>query len=141
MKNLFSTLIILILILSCKKDGDNPPSPYSPSTYSIEGKWIYDLNAISNTMYIFKDGFKYTYYCVSGNCDSLFQSYYAGDTNALPSVHEYNFENDTLIINYNFGNIQVLPINFECDGNRINFNDPNYPDRNDWIKLGALCED
>ena len=21
-----------------------------------------------------------------------------------PSVHEYNFENDTLIINYNFGN-------------------------------------
>ena len=50
MKNLFSTLIILILILSCKKDGDNPPSPYSPSTYSIEGKWIYDLNAISNVL-------------------------------------------------------------------------------------------
>ena len=35
--------------------------------------------------------------------------------------------------------MQVLPLIFECDGNKINFQDPESPDRYDWVKLGTDC--
>lgn len=127
-------------LFSCKKEDVQPTTPSNPVEYTIEGKWLYEEEAnLSNVMYIFEDGKRYTYYCGGGNCDSLYATFEAGDTNAIPGYNEYTFDNDTLIMDLNFGNIQTLPLAFECDGERINFQDPTSPDRFDWVRLGSNC--
>jgi hypothetical protein len=135
MKKISIFLILAVSILSCKEEVDTPLE--DAPNYTVEGKWLYDLDTagISNTMYIFEDGKRYTYYCTSGDCDSLYNTFEAGDTNALPGTNDYTFVNDTLTIDLNFGNIQKLPVKFECDGGRINFQDPTSPDRYDWVRL------
>ena len=37
------------------------------------------------------------------------------------------------------GETQVFPLIFECNGGRVNFQDPDYPERYDWVRLGADC--
>ena len=43
------------------------------NSYPIDGKWTYEASL--NTMYIFDNGIRYTYYCIGSNCDSLYQTY------------------------------------------------------------------
>ena len=40
---------------------------------SIEGKW--SQTGFSNTLKIYENGLIYTYYCMGGNCDSLYNTY------------------------------------------------------------------
>ncbi len=34
----------------------------------------------------------------------------------------------------------VLPFVFECDGGRLNLQDPDFPDRVDFVRLGSACD-
>ena len=106
-------------------------------TYSVEGKWIPE--GFSNTLYILEDGVKYTYYCTQGNCDSLYNMFEAGDENALPGTNPYWFANDTLTIDYHFGNIASQLVEFECEGNILNFVDGQSSYR--WIRLNTNLDD
>jgi len=106
-------------------------------TYSVEGKWIPE--GFSNTLYILEDGVKYTYYCIGSNCDSLYNTFEAGDENALPGTNPYWFANDTLTIDYNFGNIAAQYVEFECDGNILNFVESQSSNR--WIRLNTNLDD
>ena len=126
-------LSILLLFISCE-ECENITEPYLPVEYSIEGKWTYEANNL-NTMYIYEDGIRYTFYCVGSNCDSLYNTFEAGDTNAIPGTNEYTFLNDTLTVDLNFGNELVTPITFECDGDKVNFITPGYS----LYKLGSNC--
>ncbi len=103
------------------------------NTHPIEGKWVYEVNL--NTMYLFEDGIRYTYYCVESNCDSLYQTYEAGDGNHIPGTNPYVFKNDTLTVDLNFGNELVTPVIFECDGDKANFVTPAYS----MLKVGTDC--
>ena len=94
------------------------------NSYPIDGKWTYEASL--NTMYIFDNGIRYTYYCIGSNCDSLYQTYQAGDTNAIPGTNPYTFENDTLIVDLGSDNELITPITFECDGGKANFATPGY---------------
>lgn len=118
MKNhfcLLMSLTILFTIWGCDKTDGGGPDPIPP--YSIEGKWIYKDNNLK-TMYIFDAGMRYTYYCSSGNCDSLYKTFEAGDTNALPTVHPYTFINDTLTVDLHFGNKLKSLVKFGCQGEK-----------------------
>ena len=77
-------------------------------------------------MYIYENGIRYTYYCIDDNCDSLYNTFQAGDTNALPGTNNYTFINDTLRVDLNFGNELITPITFECDGGEAYFETPKY---------------
>ncbi len=113
MRNYF--LIISIFFFSCEK------SDVGSFISSIEGKWVAEGGVPEgNTMYIYEDGLRYTYYCVE-DCDSLYNSYEAGDGNHLPSVLNYTFENDILTVDLNFGSELVTPVTFECDGGKMYF--------------------
>lgn len=126
MKRLFPLIILLTLLFTgCKKPVTN---------YTMEGKWTYPGNSL-NTMYIYENGIRYTYYCVSANCDSLYNTFQAGDSNALPGTNNYTFVNDTLVVDLNFGNELVTPITFECDGGKANFSAPGYS----LIRLNSGC--
>ena len=103
------------------------------NSYPIDGKWTYEASL--NTMYIFENGIRYTYYCVGSNCDSLYQTYQAGDTNALPGTHPYTFENDTLTVDLHFGNELVTPVIFECEGDKARFVTPAY----NMLRVGTNC--
>ena len=103
------------------------------NSYPIDGKWTYEASL--NTMYIFDNGIRYTYYCVGSNCDSLYQTYQAGDTNALPGTHPYTFENDTLTVDLHFGNELVTPVIFECEGDKARFVTPAY----NMLRVGTNC--
>ena len=117
MKKLLLALLVTTIFTSCEKDSENLPAPY----YSIEGKWVAEGGVPEgNTMYIYEDGLRYTYYCVE-DCDSLYNSYEAGDGNHLPSVLNYTFENDILTVDLNFGSELVTPVTFECDGGKMYF--------------------
>jgi hypothetical protein len=129
MKKLFIILLLAPLLFSCSK---NLPAPYNPD-YTIEGKWMYEGNSL-NTMYIFENGIRYTYYCVGSNCDSLYNTYEAGDSNAIPGTNLYTFENDTLTIDLNFGNFFKQSVAFECNGNVVVFGDSNLAD---WHRLNT----
>ena len=110
MKNLILVAVAMIGTLSsCDK---NTPE------YTMEGKWVYPNNSL-NTMYIYENGIRYTYYCVGPDCDSLYNTFQAGDTNALPSQLNYTFVNDTLRVDLNFGNELVTLVTFECDGGKL----------------------
>ena len=131
MKKLILTSLLATVIISCQKETTNNPT--LPS-YDMEGKWTFPENSL-NTMYIYENGIRYKYYCTTGNCDSLYSTFQAGDTNALPGTNNYTFANDTLIVNLN-GNELVTPITFECDGGKANFITPGYS----LVKLDSGCQ-
>ena len=115
MKKFF--LIISIFFFSCEK-SENLPTTYN----SIEGKWLAQGTVPEgNTMYLYENGVRYTYYCVEGDCNSLYNSYKANDGNPLPSSLNYTFENDILTVDLNFGSELVTPVTFECDGGKMFF--------------------
>ena len=87
------------------------------------------------TMYIYENGIRYTYYCIGSDCDSLYNTFQAGDTNSIPSQLNYTFINDTLRVDLNFGNELVTPITFECDGGKANFTTPGYS----LVRLNSGC--
>jgi hypothetical protein len=103
---------------------------------SIEGKWL--MPGFDNTLYIFENGERYTYYCVAGNCDSLYNTYEAGDGNHIPGTEEYTVINDTITIDFNFGNILVSRMEFSCDGNIVTFVDQNNAN---YVRLGTNIND
>ena len=120
MRNLYIIVLAVFTLVSCD-DDTNLPAPY----YSIEGKWIWSPSldrADANTMYLFEDGIRYTYYCtseISDDCQSLFESFQANDGNHIPGTNPYTFENDTLRVDLHFGNELVALITFECDGGKL----------------------
>jgi len=67
MKTLFTALFLGLLLMACDKDLEVVPQP----TYTIEGRWLgAPVNGFAvNTMYEFKDGIRYTYYCGQPSCD------------------------------------------------------------------------
>lgn len=113
--SLLTLLVVLHVAIGCNKTDGGGPDP--KPAYQMEGKWTYKDNSL-NTMYIFDGGLRYTYYCTSGNCDSLYSSFEAGDTNALPTTHPYTFMHDTLMVDLHFGNKLISPIKFECNGEK-----------------------
>ena len=123
MKNLFLLTLSIFTLFSCEKDSENLPAPY----YSIEGKWLIEgMIPEGNTMYLYEDGVRYTYYCVEGDCNSLYNSYEVNDGNHIPNPLNYTYENDILTVDLNFGNELVTPIIFECDGGEAIFETPEY---------------
>ena len=104
---------------------------------SIEGKWIFEIipGQQPNTMYEFKDGLRYTYYCddfVNG-CDDVYWNSLE-TTSAIPNPHSYTFINDTLTIDVNFGNYWIQQVSFECDSDVIYFGNPDF---SNWWRVGA----
>ena len=133
MKNLFLLTLSIFTLFSCEKDSENLPTPY----YSIEGKWLIEgMIPEGNTMYLYEDGVRYTYYCVEGDCNSLYNSYEANDVNHIPNPLNYTYENDILSVDLNFGNELVTPIIFECDGGEAIFETPGYS----LFRLNSDCE-
>ena len=120
MKKLILLLLFIPLVLSCDTEGVN-----DPLIYSIEGKWLWSpttSSSDSNTMYLFKDGIRYTYYCnsdISNDCQSLYESFQANDGNQIPTTNPYTFENGVLKIDLHHGNELVANITFECWGDKI----------------------
>ena len=137
--NLNKLTLVLSLtatLLACNDDSENLPGPSSDSiNYSMEGKWTYKDNQL-NTMYIYEDGIRYTYYCTSDNCDSLYNTYEANDGNHLLSTHPYTINGDTLIVNLHHGNELVAPLTFECDGDKVHLGTAN---SYHLYKLGSNC--
>jgi hypothetical protein len=122
MKKLLLLLLFIPLVFSCDKEGVN-----DPLIYSIEGKWLIEgMIPEGNTMYLYQDGLRYTYYCVEGDCNSLYNSYEANDGNHIPNPLNYTYENDILTVDLNFGNELVTPITFECDGGEAYFETSGY---------------
>ena len=133
MKNLFLLTLSIFTLFSCEKDSENLPAPY----YSIEGKWLIEgMIPDGNTMYLYEDGVRYTYYCVEGDCNSLYNSYEVNDGNHIPNPLNYTYENDILSVDLNFGNELVTPIIFECDGGEAIFETPGYS----LFRLNSDCE-
>ena len=120
-------LLILsaLLIFACSSDDSSEDSPLP--TYTIEGKWLIEGSVpAGNTMYLFEDGVRYTYYCVEGDCNALYNSYEANDGNHIPTTNPYTFENNVLTVDLHFGNELVTPVAFECDGGEAHFETPEY---------------
>ena len=121
MKKILFFTFIAILHTSCE-NSENLPAP----NYSIEGKWLIEGTIpAGNTMYLYEDGVRYTYYCVAEDCTALYNSYEANDGNHLPETLNYSVENDILTVDLNFGNELVAPITFECDGGKVYLDGPN----------------
>ena len=117
-------LLSALFIFSCSDDSsEDSPLP----TYSIEGKWLIEGSVpAGNTMYLYEDGVRYTYYCVEGDCNALYNSYEANDGNHIPTTNPYTFENNVLTVDLHFGNELVTPVAFECDGGEAHFETPEY---------------
>ena len=131
MKKLVLLSTLLIFTFSCEKDK-NLPAPY----YLIEGKWVVEGSILEgNTMYLYEDGLRYTYYCVEGNCNSLYNSYEANDGNHILNPLNYTFENDILTVDLNFGNELVTPVIFKCEGGEAYFEMPEYS----LFRLNSKC--
>ena len=123
MKKLLLPLFFALFVMGCENDSENLPAPDN----SIEGKWLIEgMIPEGNTMYLYEDGLRYTYYCVEGDCNSLYNSYEANDGNHIPNPLNYTYENDILSVDLNFGNELVTPIIFECDGGEAIFETPEY---------------
>ena len=132
MKKLLLPLFFALFVMGCENDSENLPAPDN----SIEGKWLIEgMIPEGNTMYLYKDGLRYTYYCVEGDCNSLYNSYEANDGNHIPNPLNYTYENDVLTVDLNFGNELVSPITFECDGGEAYFETPGYS----LFKLNSDC--
>ena len=133
MKNLILSTLSILTLLSCEKDSENLPAPY----YSIEGKWVVEGSVpVGNTMYLYEDGLRYTYYCVEGDCNALYNSYEANDGNHIPNPLNYSYDNDILTVDLNFGNELVTPITFQCYGGEAIFETPGYS----LFRLNSECE-
>ena len=66
MKNFI--LLLIPLLFGCVDGEELLIEP----TYSIEGKWLIEGTVpAGNTMYLYEDGLRYTYYCVEDDCNSL----------------------------------------------------------------------
>ena len=118
-------LLSALFIFSCSSDDSSEDSPLP--TYTIEGKWLIEGSVpAGNTMYLFEDGVRYTYYCVEGDCNALYNSYEANDGNHIPTTNPYTFENNVLTVDLHFGNELVTPVAFECDGGEAHFETPEY---------------
>ena len=124
MKKLLLLLFFALFVMGCENDSENLPAPY----YSIEGKWVDTIPGApeGNIMYLYENGLRYTYYCVEGDCNSLYNSYEANDGNHIPNPLNYTYDNDILTVDLNFGNELVTPITFECDGGEAIFETPEY---------------
>jgi hypothetical protein len=132
MKKLLLPLFFAFLIMSCENDSESLPVP----DYSIEGKWLIEgIIPEGNTMYLYKDGLRYTYYCVEGDCNALFNSYEANDGNHIPNPHNYTYANEVLTVDLNFGNELGTTIKFECDGEEAYFETPGYS----LFRLNSEC--
>ena len=118
MKKVVLVLLAVATFMSCENETVEP-------NYSIEGKWTFEGNNL-NTMYLYEDGVRYTYYCVGDDCDSLYNSYEANDGNHIPGTNNYTVEDNILTVDLNFGNELVTPIIFECDGGEVIFETPEY---------------
>ena len=121
MKKILLFSLFALLLIGCDENSENLPAP----NYSLDGKWTFGDNSL-NTMYLYEDGVRYTYYCVADDCNALYNSYVANDGNHLPLTNPYTFENDTLTVDLHFGNELVTPITFECDGGEAIFETPEY---------------
>ena len=121
MKNFLLFSFVAILLMGCDENSENLPAP----NYSIDGKWTFGDNSL-NTMYLYEDGVRYTYYCVADDCTAIYNSYEAADGNHLPLTNPYTFENDTLTVDLHFGSELITPITFECDGGEAIFETPGY---------------
>jgi len=121
MKKFLLFSFVAILLMGCDENSENLPAP----NYSIDGKWTFGDNSL-NTMYLYEDGVRYTYYCVADDCNALYNSYEAADGNQLPLTNPYTFENDTLTVDLHFGNELITPITFECEGGEAIFETPGY---------------
>ena len=121
MKKFLLFSFVAILLMGCDENSDNLPAP----NYSIDGKWTFGDNSL-NTMYLYEDGVRYTYYCVADDCTAIYNSYEAADGNHLPLTNPYTFENDTLTVDLHFGNELITPITFDCDGGEAIFETPGY---------------
>ena len=118
--------------MSCENDSESLPAP----DYSIEGKWLIEgIIPEGNTMYLYKDGLRYTYYCVEGDCNALYNSYEANDGNHIPTTNPYTFENNVLTVDLHFGSELVTPVAFECDGGEAYFETPEYS----LFRLNSNC--
>jgi len=118
-------LLSALLVFACSSDDSSEDSPLP--TYTIEGKWLIEGTVpAGNTMYLFEDGVRYTYYCVEGDCNALYNSYEANDGNHIPTTNPYTFENNVLTVDLHFGNELVTPVAFECDGGEAHFETPEY---------------
>ena len=88
-------------------------------TNSIEGKW--SQTGFSNTLKIYENGLIYTYYCTTGNCDSLYNTYEAADGNHIPGIDGYTLQNGILTIdndiNDNDPGFALGFVTFSCEGN------------------------
>ncbi|MDA9873622.1 hypothetical protein N9C25_05295 [Saprospiraceae bacterium] len=123
MKKLLILSTLLIFAFGCDEESDDIPLP----AYTIEGKWVIDGGVPEgNTMYLFEDGVRYTYYCVEGDCQSLYDSFQAADGNHIPGTNPYTFEDDVLTVDLHFGNELITPIRFECNGGEVIFETPGY---------------
>ena len=128
-------LFSALFIFACSADDSSEESPLP--TYTIEGKWLIEGTVpAGNTMYLYEDGVRYTYYCVADDCNALYNSYEANDGNHIPGTLNYTVENDILTVDLNFGNELVTPITFECDGGEVIFETPGYS----LYKLGTDCQ-
>ncbi len=121
MKKVLLFSFAAILLMGCNENSEDLPAP----NYTIDGKWTFGDNSL-NTMYLYEDGVRYTYYCVADDCTALYNSYEAADGNHLPSTNPYTFENDTLTVDLHFGSELITPITFECDGGEAIFQTPGY---------------
>ena len=122
MKKIVLFTFIAVLLTGCE-NSENLPAP----NYSIEGKWLIEGTIpAGNTMYLYEDGVRYTYYCVADDCNALYNSYEANDGNHLPGTLNYTVEDDILTVDLNSGNELVTPITFECDGGEVIFGTPGY---------------
>jgi len=73
------------------------PAPY----YSIEGKWLIEgMIPEGNTMYLYEDGVRYTYYCVEDDCNSLYNSYEANDGNHISNPFKILISSTNLKISF-----------------------------------------
>ena len=123
MKKLLILFTLLIIAFGCDEESDDIPLP----AYTIEGKWVIDGGVPEgNTMYLYEDGVRYTYYCVEGDCQSLYDSFQAADGNHIPGTNPYTFEDDVLTVDLHFDNELITPIRFECNGGEVYFETPGY---------------
>ena len=127
-------LLSALLIFACSSDDNSEDIPLP--TYTIEGKWLIEGTVpAGNTMYLFEDGVRYTYYCVEDDCNALYNSYEANDGNHIPTTNPYTFENNVLTVDLHFGNELVTPVVFECDGGEAYFETPEYS----LFRLNSEC--
>ena len=127
-------ILTALLIFACSSDDSSEDSPLP--TYTIEGKWVVEGSIPEgNTMYLYEDGLRYTYYCVEGDCNSLYNSYEANDGNHIPNPLNYTYDNDILTVDLNFGNELGTTIKFECDGEEAYFETPGYS----LFRLNSEC--